>query len=110
MLPARSESSLQLVPNWNDMTMPETTPMPNDTAKILVQNRDSSPWRSLPASHAASSTTSHAASPIVNAGNRMWNAMLNANCTRARSTGSRSMPTSLAQPAASHPARPRPST
>ena len=32
-----SEKRLQLVPNWNGMTMPETTPMPNDTAKILIQ-------------------------------------------------------------------------
>ena len=34
---AASEKRLQLVPNWNGMTIPETTPMPNDTAKILIQ-------------------------------------------------------------------------
>ena len=36
---ARSASvkRLQLVPNWNGMMMPDTTPMPNETAKILVQ-------------------------------------------------------------------------
>jgi hypothetical protein len=28
------------VPNWNGMTMPDTTPSPNDTAKILVQNTE----------------------------------------------------------------------
>ena len=33
-----SEKRLQFVPNWNGMTIPETTPMPNDTAKILIQN------------------------------------------------------------------------
>ena len=33
----RSEKRLQLVPNWNGITMPETTPMPNETAKILIQ-------------------------------------------------------------------------
>ena len=32
-----SEKRLQLVPNWKGMTMPETTPMPNATAKILIQ-------------------------------------------------------------------------
>jgi hypothetical protein len=26
-----------LVPNWNAMTMPVTTPMPNDTANTLSQ-------------------------------------------------------------------------
>ncbi len=35
-----SEKRLQLVPNWNGMTMPETTPMPNDTANTLSQNLD----------------------------------------------------------------------
>src|SRR5579859_789573 len=33
-----SAKRLQLVPNWNGMTMPETTPMPNDTAKMRIQN------------------------------------------------------------------------
>ncbi len=33
-----SEKRLQLVPNWNGMTMPETTPMPKETEKILIQN------------------------------------------------------------------------
>ena len=36
-----SEKRLQLVPNWNGMMMPDTTPMPNDTAKIFVQNPES---------------------------------------------------------------------
>jgi len=36
-LAAASEKRLQLVPNWNGITMPETTPMPNETAKILIQ-------------------------------------------------------------------------
>jgi hypothetical protein len=26
-----------LVPNWNGMTMPETTPIPKETAKIFIQ-------------------------------------------------------------------------
>jgi hypothetical protein len=37
MGPVRSESTLQLVPNWNAITMPLTTPMANDSAKILSQ-------------------------------------------------------------------------
>ncbi len=32
---------LQFVPNWNGITMPDTTPIPNDTAKIRSQNVDS---------------------------------------------------------------------
>ena len=39
-LAVASEKRLQLVPNWNGMTMPETTPMPNETAKILIQKPD----------------------------------------------------------------------
>ena len=35
-----SVKRLQLVPNWNGMMMPETTPMPNDTAKMRVQKPD----------------------------------------------------------------------
>ena len=38
-LAAASENRLQFVPIWNGMTMPETTPMPNDTANILIQKR-----------------------------------------------------------------------
>ena len=36
-LAVASEKRLQLVPNWNGMTMPETTPMPKATEKILIQ-------------------------------------------------------------------------
>ena len=36
-LAVASEKRLQLVPNWNGMTMPETTPMPKEIAKILIQ-------------------------------------------------------------------------
>jgi hypothetical protein len=35
-----SEKRLQLVPNWNGMTTPETTPIPKDTAKTFSQNLD----------------------------------------------------------------------
>ena len=40
MLPAMSENRLQLVPNWNGITMPDTTPMPKEMAKIRSQNCD----------------------------------------------------------------------
>jgi hypothetical protein len=29
----------QLVPNWNDMVMPETTPSAKDSAKTFTQKR-----------------------------------------------------------------------
>ena len=35
-----SAKRLQLVPNWNGMTMPETTPMPKETEKIRIQNTE----------------------------------------------------------------------
>jgi len=38
MGPDIRDSSLQLVPNWNAMTIPETTPSPNATPKIFSQN------------------------------------------------------------------------
>src|SRR2546430_13723698 len=37
--PVRSAMTLQLVPNWKAITMPLTTPMPNDRANILSQKR-----------------------------------------------------------------------
>jgi len=39
-LAVASEKRLQLVPNWNGMTMPDTTPMPNEMAKIFIQKFD----------------------------------------------------------------------
>ena len=37
---AVSEKRLQLVPNWNGMTIPDTTPRPKEIAKILIQNTE----------------------------------------------------------------------
>jgi hypothetical protein len=37
-LPTTTVNRLQLVPNWYDRTIPDTTPMAKETAKILVQN------------------------------------------------------------------------
>lgn len=36
-LAVASENRLQLVPNWNGITMPDTTPMPKATKKTLTQ-------------------------------------------------------------------------
>jgi hypothetical protein len=43
-----SENRLQLVPNWNGITIPETTPIPNETEKILIQNIDDRKYTSRP--------------------------------------------------------------
>src|ERR1700761_8535782 len=40
--PVRRENSDQLVPNWNSIGMPVTTPSKKFTAKILAQNRAAS--------------------------------------------------------------------
>ena len=39
MLPTRSMKPGQLVPNWKDMVMPETTPSAKERAKTLTQKR-----------------------------------------------------------------------
>ncbi len=38
MLPTRFMKPGQLVPNWNDMVMPVTTPIANESANTLVQS------------------------------------------------------------------------
>ena len=72
-MPTTTEKLLQLVPNWYDSTMPETTPMANDTAKILVQKR-ARRWRcSRPVNRQrTSSVAMKAASPMVKLGKMMW--------------------------------------
>lgn len=37
---AAATKRLQFVPNWNGITIPDTTPIPNDTAKIRSQNAE----------------------------------------------------------------------
>jgi len=69
--PANSEKRDQLVPNWNSMGMPVTTPTAKLIPKIRTQKRAA-------ASHAWSwvrsafhlRTTMRSASPIVSWGNR----------------------------------------
>src|SRR5260221_11130583 len=46
-LPREVENRLQLVPNSYERTMPDTTPMAKETAKIYDHNRASSRYRSL---------------------------------------------------------------
>ena len=40
MFAAASEKRDQLVPNWKGIMIPDTTPIPKETAKIRVQNRE----------------------------------------------------------------------
>src|SRR5215471_5290631 len=85
-------STLQLVPNWNAMTIPETTPSPNATPKILSQNSNSSLYAGRPVQRCnASRTVSHAAKPIVKDGKMMWNETVYANCNRDRRSAVRSI-------------------
>src|SRR6058998_806341 len=59
------ESSLQLVPNSNASTIPETTPSPKATPKIFSQKSKSARYAGRPVARcSASSTVSHAANPI----------------------------------------------
>src|ERR1700756_1222582 len=91
-LPTTAEKRLQLVPSWYESTKPETTPMANDTAKILVQNRASRCRCSWPVTFQRTSRVAmKAAVPMVKLGKIMWNVMVNANCRRASSSGSSCM-------------------
>src|ERR1700758_5313704 len=74
------------------MTIPETTPSPNATPKILSQNSKTRRYAGRPVHKcSASSTVSHAASPIVKDGKMMWNETVNANCSRDRRSAVRSI-------------------
>src|SRR6202051_1290700 len=89
-------SSLQFVPNWNPITIPETTPSPNATPKILSQNSNTTRYAGRPVLRcSASSTVNHAASPIVNDGKMMWNETVKANCSRDSSNADKSIAASL---------------
>src|SRR5947209_9526555 len=92
MGPAIRACTLQFVPNWKPMTIPETTPSPNATPKILSQNSKTSRYAGRPVHRcSASRTVSHAAKPIVKDGKMMWNETVNANCSRDRRSAVRSM-------------------
>src|SRR6516162_9675040 len=67
------------------MVMPDTTPMPKETAKIRVQKFDSRKYRSRRVKrYKPSSTAMKEARPTVNAGNRMCQAITHTNCKRER--------------------------
>src|SRR5215471_10229391 len=88
-------STLQFVPNWNAMTIPETTPSPNATPKILSQNSNTRRYAGRPVHRcSASRTVSQAASPIVKDGKIMWNETVKANCSRDSRSAVRSIDTS----------------
>src|SRR5262245_18191895 len=66
--------------------------MPNETAKILIQNAEIRRYTRRPVARCRPSRTAmYEASPIVNAGSRKWNATTNANCRRERKSGSTSI-------------------
>src|SRR5271155_196108 len=74
------------------MTIPETTPSPNVTPKILSQNSNTRRYAARSVHRcSASSTVSHAASPIVKDGKMMWNETVNANCSRDSRSAVRSI-------------------
>src|SRR5215831_8329941 len=84
--------TLQFVPNWNAITIPETTPSPNATPKILSQNSNTSRYAGRPVHRlSASRTVSQAANPIVKEGKMMWNETVNANCSRDSRSAVRSI-------------------
>src|ERR1700722_20222271 len=64
--PVLRENSDQLVPNWNSIGMPVTTPRRKLTAKMRAQKRAETAYRSFP----VFSTTISSASPMVNWGKR----------------------------------------
>src|ERR1700756_2083914 len=78
------------------MTIPETTPSPNATPKILSQNTNPSRYAGRPVHRcSASRTVSHAANPIEKDGKMMWNETVNANCSRDSKSAVRSIGISL---------------
>src|SRR6516165_4854543 len=104
MGPDMRANTLQFVPNWKAMTIPETTPSPNATPKILSQNSKTRRYAGRPVHRcSASSTVSHAASPIVKDGKMMWNETVNANCNRDRRSAVRSI--GISSPVSGYPIR-----
>src|SRR6266404_858776 len=92
MGPAIRACTLQFVPNWKPMTIPETTPSPNATPKTLSQNSNTRRYAGRPVHRcSASRTVSHAANPIEKDGKMMWKEMVNANWSRDRRSAMRSI-------------------
>ncbi len=73
----------QFVPNWNDMVMPDTTPIAKLSAKTFTQNRYAAIHFASPVwAKRTRKKNSTQPSAIVIVGNRMWNEMLAANWIR----------------------------
>src|SRR5579883_213366 len=71
------------------MITPETTPIPKETAKILVQKPEiRNQIGCLVKKYRASNTAMYEASPTVKAGSRMCQAITQAHCRRDSRTGS----------------------
>jgi hypothetical protein len=69
--PVRRENSDQLVPNWNSMGIPVTTPRRKLMAKIFAQKRAEMSYVSLCVLRASVfRTTIKSARPMVSCGNR----------------------------------------
>ena len=69
--PVRRENAAQLVPNWNSIGTPVTTPMAKLRPKMRIQKRAASSQALLPVRRAiAFITTMSSARPIVSCGNR----------------------------------------
>ena len=69
--PVRRENSDQLVPNWNSMGIPVTTPSRKLTAKILAQKRAATSYFASRVFSASDfSTTMSSARPMVSWGKR----------------------------------------
>ena len=72
------------------MTMPDTTPIPNEIANILIQKLERRKYmlrfvkKLIP-----SNTAIKEANPMVNAGSKIWKAITQANCKRDKKRGSR---------------------
>src|SRR5215469_1075988 len=72
------------------MTIPVTTPIPKDTAKILIQKSNRRRYTGLPvANDIPSIVASHAASPIVKDGKIMCHEIVKPNWMRDNISGSR---------------------
>ena len=68
--PAYCEKRAQLVPNWNSMGMPVTTPTTKLTPRTLVQNRAAAPACAFPRNACNRKSRTMRARPIVSCGNR----------------------------------------
>src|SRR5438445_7462593 len=83
------------------MVMPLTTPSAKVSAKIFTQKRYAAIQRSSPVLLKRSwKSSSSQPSEMLMVGNKMWNVMLAANCTRASTTGSSDESMQLLRPGA----------